>query len=311
MSRPTARILGLLELLQSGGQQTVASLADRLGVDERTLRRYAAHLIDLGIPVVAARGRYGGYRLAPGYKLPPLMFTDDEAVAVLLGLAAATTSPAGESARAKVQRVLPAALAGRLEALLETMDTTSPVRPRTPPDAEILLTLADAARRHRGVEIGYTAWRGRESTRELDPYGLVLHSGRWYLSGWDHASDEIRTFRLDRVRSARPTTRTFTPPPDFDAVGHVLAGLAAVPYAHPISVVLELDLAAARRRIPAAVGALAPAEGGVRLTARAEHLPGAAQLLASLGCPFTIEEPAELRDEVRALAERLRIAADA
>src|SRR6516162_7969696 len=86
MSRPTARVLALLELLQSGGQHTVASLAERLGVDERTLRRYAAHLVDLGIPVVATRGRYGGYRLAPGYKLPPLMFTDDEAVAVVLGL---------------------------------------------------------------------------------------------------------------------------------------------------------------------------------------------------------------------------------
>src|SRR5215472_15470418 len=90
VTRPTARVLALLELFQGGGRHTVASLAHRLEVDERTIRRYAAHLVDLGIPVEASRGRYGGYRLAPGYKLPPLMFTDDEAVAVMVALATAT-----------------------------------------------------------------------------------------------------------------------------------------------------------------------------------------------------------------------------
>jgi predicted DNA-binding transcriptional regulator YafY len=88
VARPTVRVLALLEILQSGGAFTVGELADRLGVDERTVRRYATHLADLGVPVHARRGRYGGYRLAPGYKLPPLMLTDDEAVAVALGLVA-------------------------------------------------------------------------------------------------------------------------------------------------------------------------------------------------------------------------------
>src|ERR1700726_1548366 len=86
MARPTARVLSLLELLQSGGVRTVTELAGRLGVDERTVRRYAGHLTDLDVPVESVRGRYGGYRLAPGYRMPPLMLTDDEAVAVLLGL---------------------------------------------------------------------------------------------------------------------------------------------------------------------------------------------------------------------------------
>jgi predicted DNA-binding transcriptional regulator YafY len=87
MTRPTARVMALLELLQSGGVRTVAELAGRLGVDERTVRRYVDHLLDLDVPVESVRGRYGGYRLGPGYRLPPLMLTDDEAVAVLLGLA--------------------------------------------------------------------------------------------------------------------------------------------------------------------------------------------------------------------------------
>src|ERR1700723_4799264 len=86
MTRPTARVMALLELLQAGGVRTVAELAGRLGVDERTVRRYVDHLLDLDVPVESVRGRYGGYRLAPGYRMPPLMLTDDEALAVLLGL---------------------------------------------------------------------------------------------------------------------------------------------------------------------------------------------------------------------------------
>src|SRR5580658_4949231 len=118
MARPTARVMALLELLQSGGVRTVAELADRLGVDERTVRRYAEHLIDLDVPVESVRGRYGGYRLGPGYRLPPLMLTDDEALAVLLGLAVGrraglvtTAGTAAETAAAKIRRVLPERLA--------------------------------------------------------------------------------------------------------------------------------------------------------------------------------------------------------
>src|ERR1700760_5106956 len=92
MTRPTARVMALLELLQSGGVRTVAELAGRLGVEPRTVRRYVNHLIDLDVPVESVRGRYGGYRLAAGYRLPPLMLSDDEALAVLLGLVAGQRS---------------------------------------------------------------------------------------------------------------------------------------------------------------------------------------------------------------------------
>src|SRR6201987_2087662 len=116
MVRPTARVLSLLELLQSGGVRAVAELAGRLDVDERTVRRYVDHLIDLDVPVESVRGRYGGYRLASGYRMPPLMLSDDEALAVLLGLIAgrragsATTTgtdTASRTAAAKIRRVLP------------------------------------------------------------------------------------------------------------------------------------------------------------------------------------------------------------
>ena len=133
MARPTARVLTLLELLQSGGIRTVAELADRLDVDERTVRRYVDHLIDLDVPVESVRGRYGGYRLASGYRLPPLMLSDDEALAVLLGLVAGrraglltTADAASETAAAKIQRVLPERLRRRLDALLGSLAFTAP-----------------------------------------------------------------------------------------------------------------------------------------------------------------------------------------
>ncbi|MFI7074766.1 helix-turn-helix transcriptional regulator [Micromonospora sediminicola] len=318
MARPTARVLALLEILQAGGGFTVADLAGRLGVDERTVRRYAAHLADLGIPVEARRGRYGGYRLAPGYKLPPLMLTDEEAVAVMLGLVAATRAglvttegAAAESATAKIRRVLPAVLARRIDSLLGTVDFTAPIRSSAPPGIEVLLVLAEAARHQQPVSITYTSWRGRSGERQLDPYGLVFHAGRWYVTGHDHHRGAVRTFRLDRIGTARPTQGRFDIPAGFDPTTQVLAGLAAVPYAHDISVVLHTSLEEARRRIPPSVGALTEVPGGVRLTTRAERLDGAAQMLAGLGWPFTIDRPDKLRDEVRALATRLLADADA
>ena len=318
MSRPTARVLALLEILQLGGWHTVGDLAGRLGVDERTARRYAQHLADLGIPVESRRGRYGGYRLAPDYKLPPLMLTDDEAVAMVLGLLAGRRAglataerAAAESATAKLRRVLPPALARRIDALLSEADLVTPAGRRgAPPGVGVLLVLADAARRRQPVAITYTTWDGRAGERGLDPYGLVFHSGRWYVTGRDHTRRAVRTFRLDRIGAARPAEGSFEVPAGFDPTAHVLAGLAAVPYRHEISVVLRTGLAEARSRIPPTVGALADVPGGVRLVARAEDLAGAARMLAGLGWRFTVERPAELRDEVRALAARLASDAD-
>ncbi|MET9365877.1 transcriptional regulator [Streptomyces sp. NPDC006632] len=132
MARPTARVLTLLELLQSGGTRTVSELAGRLDVDERTVRRYVRHLLELDVPVESVRGRYGGYRLASGYRMPPLMLSDDEALAVLLGLVAGrraglmtSAGVASETAAAKVRRVLPERLGERLDAVLDSLAFTS------------------------------------------------------------------------------------------------------------------------------------------------------------------------------------------
>jgi len=310
VSHPTTRILAMLELLQASHRLGGAELARQLGVDERTVRRYAARLAELGIPVVAERGRYGGYRLMPGYKLPPLMLTDDEAAAVVLGLLAAgrlgLPAAGTASALAKVQRVLPVALRSRIAALRQTLGITMRPADAAAPDIGTVLTLAEAAGQRRRVRLRYRSWAGEDSERDLDPYGLVLHSGRWYVTGRDSRSGQIRTFRVDRVTAAAPSRETFEPPPDFDPVRQVASSLAAVPYAHEVEVLLATTLEDARRRLPPSAGTLSEAGDGVLLRARAEHLAGVAMMLAGLGWPFTIREPAALRDEVRALADRLR-----
>ncbi|MEV7783237.1 YafY family protein [Kitasatospora sp. NPDC088351] len=312
MDHPVSRVLALLELLQARPGLTGAELAERLAVDERTVRRYAARLVDLGIPVRADRGRYGGYRLLPGYRLPPLMLTGDEAASVVLGLLAGRSSglsvgeQAAETALAKIRRVLPAQLRERVAAVEQTLGLTSAPAAGPSPAAAALFTLAEAARRRRRVALAYRDRTGEPSEREFDPYGLVFHSGRWYTTGLDHRSGELRTFRLDRIEAAEPREAGFEAPEGFDPVQRVVESLASVPWTHEVEVVLTTTLAEARHRIPPAAGTLTPTGGGrVLLRARAQNLDGVAVMLAGLGWPFTVRRPDALRAEVRALAARL------
>ncbi|WP_129311498.1 YafY family protein [Streptomyces sp. L2] len=336
MSRPTGRVLTLLELLQSGGTRTIAELAGRLGVDGRTVRRYVDHLIDLDVPVEAVRGRYGGYRLAPGYRLPPLMLNDDEALAVLLGLVAGrragpapVTGTASETAAAKIRRVLPAHLARRLDAVLESLDFTEPHGALAAPDAAVLLTLADAVRHHRPVTIKYTGRDGRRSERALHPYGIVAHSGRWYVTGSDPGIEEDRTFRLDRIADARTLPGTFDPPTGPDPAQRLVTGFATAAYRHEVTLRIHGTPDQIRAHLPAAVATLEKPEPEPDSESEPEQLPGPGSrspdaverwllvelraerldwlppVLAALDRPFVIERPGELRELVAQFADRL------
>jgi predicted DNA-binding transcriptional regulator YafY len=306
-----ARVLALLELLQARPGLTGPELARRLEVDVRTVRRHVATLEGLGVPVVAERGRHGGYRLMPGYKLPPLMLTEDEAVAVVLGLLAAerigmhAAAPAVASARAKVERVLPVTLRDRVAAVSSTLGFTTAARTGTAPEAEVLLALGTAGRERQRVALTYRSWRGEPTSRELDPYGLVFHAGRWYVAGHDHRRGAVRTFRLDRVGEVVPGSARFTVPAGFDAVAHVLSGLAEVPYRYEVEVVVHGPADAVARRVPPTVGSLAPHPEGTLLRARAEDPAGMARMLAGLGMRFTVVRPDEVRAAVAALAGEL------
>lgn len=303
-------MLALLELLQGGGTRRVGELAERLGVDERTVRRYAEHLVELDIPIRSVRGRYGGYRLAPGYRMPPLMLTDDEAVAVAIGLVVGRRaglvpeSHASESALAKLRRVLPTRLADRLGALLATSSFTAPQRSATVTDSDVLLTIAEAARDRVLVEIGYRDRLGRRSTRKIAPDGVVGHAGHWYVATAD------RTFRLDRITSASLLAATTDRAPGDDLPGAVLESLATAPWAHKISVRVEGSVDDVQRRLPLGLALVTPLETEVRVEFRAERLDWVPALLAGLDRPFVIEEPPELRHQVADLGARLTKWAD-
>ena len=307
MPTPASRLLEVLELLQSRPVASGREIADHLGVDGRTVRRYIDNLQELGIPVEGQRGVGGGYRLQPGYRLPPLMLSDDEVVMVVIGLAAARRLglDAGgdhpESALEKIHRVLPTTLRRRVEALEAAVAFTSSETMGVPVEAEVLLLVSDAIRRRHRLLTAYTSFAGERSDRELSPYGLVVHAGRWYLAAHDHGREALRTFRVDRMDAVSMTTAPAALAPDgFDAVAHVAHSLASVPWRWEVEVLLDLPLAATAARIPPTLAELVEAGAGAQtlLRMRVESLDWMASVLARLGCDFTVVQPPELRQSV-------------
>ncbi len=312
MLAPTSRLLELLELLQERPLTTGREMAEHLAIDARTVRRYVAALQELGIPVEGQRGVGGGYRIRPGYRLPPLMLNDDEAVVVVLGLVAtrrlglASAAEAVDGALAKLHRVLPATLRRQAEALESTLGFTAAPVDGAPVTGEAVLLLADAIRRRRRVRTSYRAFSGERTERELSPYGLVVHSGRWYLAAHDHTRDDLRTFRVDRMRHTADVGKQAVEPPNaFDPVAHVRRSLARVPWRWDVEVLLALPLDQATPRLQGTLAELDDADGETLLQMRVGSLDWMASVLAGLDCGFTIRRPEELRSSVRALATRL------
>jgi predicted DNA-binding transcriptional regulator YafY len=306
MYHPTTRVLTILELLQARPNLSGAELAERLEVDRRTVRRYITMLQDLGIPIQAARGPVGGYRIRPGFKLPPLMLTDDEALAITLSLIAARRQGSVadavtiEGALAKIERVLPDGLRARLQAVQSVVEfNPAPAGPQPPGAA--LMSLSAAAQQLRQVRLRYES-RGEETVREFDPYGLVQHRERWYTVGWCHLRGGVRVFRLDRVREVTPGEATFERPAGFDSLRYVLDSLATTPWGWEVEVLLETTLEDALRRIPAGNAMVEATPGGVLMRTNVDRLDWMARMLMLLECPFVVRQPPELRDALRRLA---------
>ena len=157
---------------------------------------------------------------------------------------------ASETAAAKIRRVLPERLARRLDTVLSSLAFTAPPGESAAPDGTVLLCIADAVRHHRPVSIRYTAADGRRSERTLHPYGLVAHSGRWYVTGADRRTGEDRTFRLDRIADARTLPGSFEPPAGLDPAQRVLSGLATAPYRHQVTLRIQASAEQIRARLP-------------------------------------------------------------
>lgn len=317
MALPTTRVLAVLDLLQSHGRLSGSELAHRVGVDVRTLRRYIVVLERLGIPITAERGRHGAYDLVAGFKLPPMMFTNDEAAALSVGLVAARglgladAAPAVESARAKLARVMPMASKRHVQAITDTVKIDLRAVTHTPESNAALLALTAAAQAQQRVLLGYDSARGEHTERRFDTYGLACRAGTWYAVGWCHLRGDLRSFRLDRVTTVAPLDEAFARPSGFDPIDALAHSIAALPRAHTIEVWLETDLRRAREAFPLAFGLLEPADGGVMLHTSADDLGWFARQLAALPFAYRILRPRELDAELLALSERLRALATA
>ncbi len=310
MYHPTTRVLAVLELLQSHGRMTGAELAERLEVNVRTLRRYITMLQDLGIPIVAERGRYGAYELYADFKLPPMMFTNDEALALAIGLLAARrlgpgeTIHAVESARAKLEQVMPRELKSRVQALTETIQLDLNPHPPTSP-GEVMLTLSSAVQLQRRVHMHYRSGQSAETERDLDPYGLASYQGKWYVVGHCGLRQGLRSFRLDRVLKVELTATQFDRPQHFDALAYLIQAIATLPRRFTFRVLLKTDLVTARAEITDMLGHLEPHAEEVLLSGSADDLNWLARQLAQFCFDFVVLEPEQLRDALRQRAEEL------
>jgi predicted DNA-binding transcriptional regulator YafY len=309
-----SRLLSLLELLQVYRQLTAEEMASRLEVSPRTVRRYIAGLQDMGIPVETERGPAGGYRLRRGFKLPPLMLSNEEALVVIIGLLAAqrlglaASGTAVEGALAKLDRLLPEAQRAEVQSMQDFVSLgLSPVA-RDHADAETILRLSSAARDRTGVRLTYRSSAGEVTERVVDPYGIAFQSGHWYLVSWDHFRSAMRTFRLDRMVATEATAETFERPDDFDAVAYVRQAIGQAVYGTRCEVLLALTPEEAARRVSPTDGTLEAADDGTVLRFSADDLEWAAAYLAGLECDLVVLRPPELRASLRTIARRLQAA---
>ena len=315
----SSRLLRLLALLQSRRDWAGPELAARLEITPRTVRRDIDRLRSLGYPVESSSGLAGGYRLAAGSNLPPLLLEDDEALAVSLGLRMATTGTVSGMedsalrALAKLEQVMPARLRTRVRNLHAAVSPLGVSGPSVP--HERLSALAVACRGLQCIRFGYTDHDGKAGERLVEPHALVCTASRWYLLAWDRMRADWRTFRVDRIGGEVRAGERFLPRqvPDGDAAAYVSRAISMQPYAVRARIVLHAPLARMRERIPPSVGRLTRVDAQrCRLEVGAPRHDVLAGHLAMLDVDFTVEEPFELIDRVRAMARRLsRAAGDA
>lgn len=308
---PTARALRTLELLQARPGITADRLAAQLGVTSRAARRYVAILREADIPVESVRGPYGGYRLGRGLRFPPIVFSASEALGLVM---AALDGPhsAGDSAQplgsalGKVIRALPEHV-GRQAATMLAHATTVPSRRDARPNPDTTSLLVDAVAAQRRVRIGYRGSSGREWDEEVDPWGVVVRFGYWYLLCHSHRADAVRTYRVDRVQSVDLCAQVFTAPDELDPAA-LLEQHLGVGWEFETRVVFDAPVEEVSRYAASPMGRLEPLDDGRRCVlvgATSNPAMYAGEWLAAMPVPFSVEGGLELRAAVAVVAARL------
>lgn len=309
---PTARALRALEILQARPGTTADQLAEALGVTGRAARRYVGILREAGIQVESTRGPHGGYRLRRGTRLPPIVFTQAEALglvmAVLDGQPAATdVDDLVGAALGKVVQALPENV-GRQAAALREHASAAPDRHSARPDPAITNALVAAVAARRRVLITYRSESNNEWAAEVDPWAVVTRHGRWYLLCHSHRADAIRTYRVDRVRAVGQTTHEFEPPTGLDPVAALEENLGSG-WEFPTRVVFHAPPAKVAPWIRPPMGQLQPlAAGCVLVGSTSNPAMYAQEWLATVPFDFRVEGGAELRAAVAAVAARFAAA---
>ncbi len=308
MSTPGTRTLRLLSLLQSRRYWAGGDLAARLEVSPRTLRRDIDRLRDLGYPVEARRGVDGGYQLAAGAVLPPLLLENDEAVAIGVGLHSAiqagTVTGIEESslrALSKVIQVMPSSLRRRIDALAAMTIPVPWQESAASVDADVLVSVAQACRDGERLEFAYTDHSGEPSTREVDPHRLVLLRRRWYLVAWDLTRFDWRTFRLDRMAEPKGTGAHAIPrqPPAEDAAAYVRSSIESVTARHHVDVLINAPAAVVRERVGPWGSLEDVASGQCRFRMTSDSLDWPTLALGNAAAEFEVLSPPELLDHLR------------
>ena len=223
MNNTATRLITLIFLLQNQPNQKASELAGKLGVSLRTIHRYFEMLDEMGIPVYSERGPYGGFSLVRGYKMPPLVFTLEEAVAVVLGTGIVEEMwgdlyrEAARGALAKLENLLPEEQVREVAWARGSLVATGMHRADLKAQTPALEKLRRAIREYRSVNMKYqTSQVPHPSQRGLDPYALVHRWGWWYVIGFCHVHHEVRTFRVDRISEVSLSDATFVQSSDFN-----------------------------------------------------------------------------------------------
>ncbi|MEU7872209.1 YafY family protein [Dactylosporangium sp. NPDC049140] len=307
------RVLRLLSLLQQRREWPGGELAARLEVTTRTVRNDVERLRGLGYQIDATTGPGGGYRLAAGAALPPLVLDDDEAVAVAVGLrAAAAGSVAGIEdaslqALTKLERTLPRRLRPRVDALKSATVSAAGGGPAV--DLDTLTRIAAAAHGHERLRFDYESHGGQATLRDVEPHTLVYTGRRWYLLAWDGDRGDWRTFRADRIIPRPPDgpVQRFVPrdPPGGDAAAHVLRGVTAAPFRHRVRIRFAAPATVIAERSTPTSGRITPlGDDACELATGTDSLYDLMTYIGKFEVPFTVLDPPELRDFLRTLATR-------
>ncbi|MFT5196856.1 MAG: putative DNA-binding transcriptional regulator YafY [Candidatus Promineifilaceae bacterium] len=311
MYYPSTRLFSLLELLQAHSHLTGTEIAEKLEVDGRTVRRYVTRLQEMGVPIETEKGRYGGYRLDQKYKLPPLVFQSDEILALTMGLMftrrlnLAGVAAASDRAIHKIERVMP-------PRMVEQMTILNRVVEMEPPEqwyslsADIVLDVSQAVHEQKTIWMRYGDRDKQGTARKIDPYALVFMIGMWYVAGYCHLRQALRTFRVDRIQELKTLSVGFQKekPADFDANQFVDESIALTPNAWNVRILFKQTMKEVRAQIPRTTALYEQTAEGVIVSISSPDLDRMARFVLGLKGEFQILGPPEIKAALVRLAEK-------